>query len=69
MRFEYDHRSSERLRSNPKRAIGFDEVQEIFQHPYYEDFRPDDPEQLRAVGWVGGRLYSLIHGAREDTDG
>ena len=30
---------------------------------------PDDPDQFRAIGWVSGRLYSLIFEAREDEDG
>jgi hypothetical protein len=35
---------------NPKRGIGFEEVQEIFSHPYYEDPRSDVPKQYRAIG-------------------
>ena len=50
MRFKFDKRKSEKLRNNPKRGIGFGEVQEIFQHPYYEDYRSDNPEQFRARG-------------------
>ena len=30
-------------------------------HPYYGDRRSDDSEQFRAIGWVAGRLYSLIY--------
>ena len=69
MRFKYDRRKSERLRSNPKRGIGFEEVKEIWQHPYYEDRRYDDPEQFRAIGWVKGRLFSVIYEIREDEQG
>jgi hypothetical protein len=47
MWFEFDHRKGRRLRNNPKRGIGFDEAREIFSHPYYEDYRSDDPEQFR----------------------
>ena len=53
MRLDFDRRKSERLRNNPKRRIGFEEVKEIFAHPYYEDRRSDDPEQFRAIRWVG----------------
>lgn len=60
---------SRRLRSDPQRGIGFEEAQEIFSHPYYLDQRVDVPEQYRAVGWVGGRLYSLIFEVREDQEG
>jgi uncharacterized DUF497 family protein len=57
---------SEALRRNPKRGIGFEEAQEIFTHPYYQDQRSDDPEQYRAIGWVGDRLFTAIFEIRED---
>ena len=69
MRFKFDKTKSERLRNNPKRGIGFEEAQEIWQHPYYEDCRSDDPEQFRAIGWVKGTLYSVIFEMREDEEG
>jgi len=43
MRFAFDGQKSKRLRSNPKRGIGFEEAQEIFEHPYYLDQRSDIP--------------------------
>ena len=69
MRFRFDARKSQRLRANPKRGIGFEEAQEIFSHPYYLDQRSDVPEQYRAVGWVGKRLFSVIFEVREDREG
>ena len=69
MRFSFDRRKSARLRKNPRRGVGFEEAQEIFSHPYYLDQRSDAPEQLRAIGWVGGRLYSLIFEIRKDEEG
>ena len=60
---------SKRLRANPQRGIGFEEAQAIFSHPYYLDQRSDLPEQYRAIGWVGERLYSLIFEVREDKEG
>jgi len=69
MRFHFDPRKSGRLRANPKRGIGFEEAQEMFSHPYYLDQRSDLPEQYRAVGWVGGDLYTVIFEVREDKDG
>jgi uncharacterized DUF497 family protein len=69
MRFHFDERKSRSLRRNPKRGIGFEEVQEIFFHPYYADQRSDFPVQHRAIGWVGGRLYSVIFEIREDAEG
>ncbi|PYV23275.1 MAG: hypothetical protein DMG24_14390 [Acidobacteria bacterium] len=69
MRFRFDARKSQRLRANPKRGIGFEGAQEIFSHPYYLDQRSDVPEQYRAVGWVGKRLFSVIFEVREDREG
>lgn len=69
MRVQFDGRKSRRLKSNPKRGIGFEDVQEIFSHPYFLDQRSDDPEQHRAIGWVGERLYTLIFEIRADDDG
>ena len=51
------------------RGIGFEEAQEIFSHPYYLDRRLNPPEQFRAIGWVGDRLYTLIFEIREDQVG
>ena len=69
MRFHFDPRKSQRLRENPQRGIGFEEAQELFTRPYYQDQRSDLPEQYRAIGWVGDKLYSLIFEVREDNEG
>jgi uncharacterized DUF497 family protein len=69
MRFDFDEGKSERLRANPKRGVGFEEVQEVFSRPYYLDQRSDLPEQYRAIGWVGEHLYSVIFEVREDEEG
>ncbi|HZD47837.1 MAG TPA: BrnT family toxin [Silvibacterium sp.] len=55
--------------SNSQRGIGFEEAEEIFSHPYYLDQRLDMPDQFRAVGWVGERLYTVIFEVREDDEG
>jgi uncharacterized DUF497 family protein len=68
MRFRFDVKKSKALRANPKRGIGFEEAQEIFSHPYHLDQRVDS-EQYRAIGWAGGRLYSVIFEVREDAEG
>ena len=69
MRFHFDERKSQRLRESPRRGVGFEEAQEVFSHPYYLDQRADWPEQHRAIGWVGGRLYTVIFEVREDAQG
>ena len=69
MRYTFDERKSKRLRANPKRGIGFEEAQQIFERPYYLDQRNDWPEQFRAIGWVDEHLYSVIFEVREDAEG
>jgi len=69
LRFKFDKNKSEILRKNPKRAIGFEEAKEIWAHPYYVDCRSDNPEQFRAIGWVNGKLYSVIFEIRENSRG
>ncbi|MBF0117980.1 MAG: BrnT family toxin [Desulfobacterales bacterium] len=69
MRFKFDRKKSEKIKRNSKRGIDFEEVQEIWEHPYYEDCRSDEPEQFRAIGWVKGTLYSVIFENRQDRDG
>jgi uncharacterized DUF497 family protein len=54
---------------NTKRGIGFKEAQEIFSHAHYLDQRADVPEQYRAIGWAGQRLYPVIFEIREDAEG
>jgi len=69
MRFHFDERKSKRLRESPRRGVGFEAAQEVFSHPYYLDQRSDWPEQHRAIGWVGDRLYTVIFEVREDAQG
>ena len=69
MRFSFDPRKSRRLRANPKRGIGFEEARELFEQPYWLDRRSDCPEQYLAIGWVRGRMYSVILEFRERSGG
>lgn len=69
MRFRFSKAKSESLRRNPRRGIGFEEAQELFSRPYYQDRRSDDPEQYRAIGWVRGIMFTLILEIREDELG
>jgi len=69
MRFSFDPRKSQRLRQNPRRGIGFEEAQALSSQPYYLDQRCDVPLQYRAIGWVLGRLHTVIFEAREDEQG
>jgi uncharacterized DUF497 family protein len=69
MRFEFDKRKSDECRNNPRRGIGFEEVRQLWEKPYYLDQRSEDPEQWRAIGWVGTRLFSVIYEERSDKSG
>jgi len=69
LRLHFDLRKSRKLRSDPRRGIGFEEAEEIFRHTYFLSYREDDPEQYCATGWVKGRLYSLIFEIRQDEEG
>ena len=69
MRFRFSKTKSEAVRRNPKRGIGFEEAQEVFAHAYYQDQRSDEPEQYRAIGWVGDHLFTVIFEIREDRLG
>lgn len=67
MRFKFDRAKSARLRNT--RGAGFEEAQAIWTMPYYLDQRTEAPEQWRAIGWIGARLYSVIFEERKDTIG
>jgi len=69
MRFKFDQKKSERLRNDPRRKIGFEEAQELFDNIYLEDQHVDYPNQYRAIGWVREKLYTVVYEAREDKDG
>ena len=69
MRFKFDKRKSLALRQNPKRGIGFEEAQEIFSHPYFQEQRQDQPRQYRAIGWAKSRLYAVVYEVRKDSQG
>ncbi|MEI6066085.1 MAG: hypothetical protein WCP96_02000 [Methylococcaceae bacterium] len=68
-RFKFDNKKSSKLKADPRRLIDFIEIQEIWSHPHYIDYRSDDPVQFRAIGWVKGMLYSVIYEVRDDRDG
>ena len=69
LRLHFDEKKSRKLRSDPKRGIGFEETEELFLGPHGIDRRSDAPEQFRAIGWVRGTLYSVIFEVREDQEG
>ena len=52
-----------------KHAVRLGDACEIFEQAYLVDGRTDDPEQFRAIGWVGARLCSVIFELRHDSEG
>ena len=46
-----------------------DDAQEVWTRPYFLERRSDNPEQYMAIGWINGRLFSVIFEIREDSDG
>jgi uncharacterized DUF497 family protein len=69
VRFKFDPKKSETLRKNSKRAIGFEEVQEVWTHSLLSRLSFGYAGTIQAIGWVSGRLYSVIFEIREDNDG
>ena len=69
MRFKFDRKKSERLRNDPRRKIGFEEAQELFDNIFLEDQHIDYPNQYRAIGWIQGKLYTVVYEVREDKGG
>ncbi len=69
MKFKFDRKKSKKLRNDPRRKIGFEEAQELFDSVFLEDQHIDYPNQFRAIGWVQGKLYTVVYEVREDKDG
>jgi len=69
MRFKFSRQKSEGLRRNSSRGVGFEEIEALWTRPYYQDERNEDPAQFRAIGWVKGRLYTVIFEERTDAQG
>jgi uncharacterized DUF497 family protein len=69
MRFRFDKKKSAQLKKNLKRGVSFEDAQEVWLHPHYLDQRSEVPEQFRAIGWIKGKLYSVIFEIRDDKEG
>ena len=48
-----------------KHGTSLRDAHQIFDQVYLVDQRNDDPAQLRAIGWCGGRLCSVIFEIRK----
>lgn len=67
MRVSWDSKKSELL--SRERGISFDDALEIFRQPYVVQHKTDDPVQYKAIGFVRGRLVTLIVEVRHDDQG
>ena len=67
MRFKFDQRKSRAVKR--KHGISLQEARTIFDQAYLVDCKRDGPEQLRAIGWCGGILCSVIFEVRHDSEG
>lgn len=59
MDISFDPDKDQELRK--RRGIGFEEVAEVFSHPYY--LEPNDEPydgQWKAIGYVGSKLWTLV---------
>jgi len=69
MRSHFDERKSKRLRSNPKRGIGFEEAQEVFLHPtILTSARICPNSTARSDGWASA-CTQLFSNLGEDEEG
>ena len=67
LRFQFDpEKNREVLRKHGVRLEG---AQEIFDQAYLAGGKSGNPGQFRGIGWSGGRLCSVIHEIRQDSDG
>ena len=67
IRFKWDQQKNRQLIK--ERSLDFQYAKELFGSSYNLSQKSDDPEQWRAIGWVSGRLITLIYEEREDNEG
>ena len=67
MRIRWDETKRQQVLA--QREIDFARLDELFELPYVEDQRNDDPEQYRVIGFAAGRLVSFIIEYRGDVLG
>lgn len=67
MRIRWDESKRQAVLSG--RQIDFARLDELFELPYIEDQKNDDPEQYRVIGFSEGKLVSFIVEYREDLIG
>jgi uncharacterized DUF497 family protein len=69
MRFKFDRRKSAAIRADRRRGIGFEQAAGLWLGRHLIDQRSELPEQWRAIGWVDGRMFTVIYEDRHDEEG
>lgn len=67
MRFDWNDDKSGILKTT--RGLSFEEICQLFKNPYLEEQKNDSPEQYFAIGFVHGKLVTVIFEYREDALG
>ena len=67
LRFQWDDKKQAKVLR--ERGVDFHRVIEIFAQSYRLSQQWDDPVQWMAIGWVDGRLITLIYEERRDKEG
>ena len=67
MDFDWDDRKSRLLKR--KRGFSFEEIVRIFEGVTVEGVKRDNPRQWLAIGFLQGRLLTVIYEERENEEG
>lgn len=67
MNSDWDDRKSRILKR--KRGFSFEEVAKMFEGVTLEGVKNDDPRQWFAIGFVKGKLVTVIYEERKTEDG
>jgi uncharacterized DUF497 family protein len=67
MRFDWDDAKSEKLKR--ERGFTLEEATAAFARAHVVVPKSDGPDQFAAVGFVRGKLLTVIHEYREDEEG
>lgn len=67
MRFDWNDDKSRVLKT--ARGFSLEEICQLFQNPYLEEQKNDEPEQHFAIGFVQGKLTTVVFEYREDETG
>ena len=67
IRVDWDDEKSALLKAT--RGFSFEEILEIYEKRHWHGVKNDDPEQFQMIGWVQGRLITVIYESKRDEEG